>query len=206
MTSNTHLERLRYVAGHYRELQGLTLVPFGLIFLAPGLLPDGWGQQGETARWLTIVGALLLSWLASVYYQHVVGRTWPALRTGGSYRWLAIMICGALLLGYFAAPWFDGRVNPPISVTAAVMAGLLLIPFISARGRYRRHYLFLALLYVVVALLPLTGLVTSAQLVKDPLLFGLLYGLPWIIGGLGDHIFLMRSLKPLPEEAVDGGI
>jgi hypothetical protein len=87
-----------------------------------------------------------------------------------------------------------------------VVASLLFIPFISARGRYRHHYLLLALLYVAAALLPLTGLVTSAQLVNDPLLFGLLYGLPWIVGGLGDHIFLMRSLKPLPKEAVDGGI
>jgi hypothetical protein len=116
------------------------------------------------------------------------------------------MTCGALLLGYFVAPWFDGRVNPPISLTALVVASLLFIPFISARGRYRHHYLLLALLYVAAALLPLTGLVTSAQLVNNPLLFGLLYGLPWIVGGLGDHIFLMRSLKPLPKEAVDGGI
>jgi hypothetical protein len=206
MTSDNQLERLRYVAGHYRDLQGLTLAPFGLIFLAPGLIPDGWGQQGETWRWFTIAGALLLSWLATIYYQRVVGRAWPALRTGGSYLWMAIMICGALLLGYFAAPWFDSRVNPPISVTAVVMAGLLLIPFVTARGRYRHHYLLLAVLYIVVALLPLTGLVTSAQLVNDPLLFGLLYGLPWIIGGLGDHMFLMRSLKPLPKEAVDGSI
>jgi hypothetical protein len=206
MTSDTHFKRLHYVAGHYRELQGLALVPFGLIFLAPGLIPDGWGPQGETWRWFTIIGALLLSWLATLYYQRVVGRAWPAFRTGGSYRWLAIMTCGALLLGYFAAPWFDSRVNPSISLTALVMAGLLLIPFISARGRYRHHYLFLAVLYTAVALLPLTGLVKSAQLVEDPLLFGLLYGLPWIVGGLGDHIFLMRSLKPLPREAVDGSI
>jgi hypothetical protein len=206
MTSEIHLDRLRYVAGHYRELQGLSLVPFGLIFLAPGFIPGGWGQQGETWRWLAIIGAVWLSWLASMYYQRVVGRAWPALRTGGSYRWLAIMIGGALLLGYFAAPWYDGLVNPPISVTAFVMAGLLLIPFVAARGRYRHHYLYLALLYVAVALLPLTGLVTSAQLVEDPWLFSVFYGLPWIIGGLGDHIFLMRSLKPLPQEAVDGGI
>jgi hypothetical protein len=206
MTNETQLNRLRYVAGHYRDLQGLSLVPFGLIFLAPGFIPGGWGQQGETWLWLTIIGALLLSWLASIYYQRVVGRAWPALRTGGSYRWLAIMICGALLLGYFAAPWFDSRVDPPFSVTALVMAGVLLIPFVSARGRYRHHYLVLALLYVAVALLPLTGLVTTAQLVSEPLLFGLLYGLPWIIGGLGDHIFLMRSLKPLPKEAIDGSV
>ncbi len=156
MTSEIHLDRLRYVAGHYRELQGLSLVPFGLIFLAPGFIAGGWGQQGETWRWLAIIG--------------------------------------------------DGLVNPPISVTAFVMAGLLLIPFVAARGRYRHHYLYLALLYVAVALLPLTGLVTSAQLVEDPWLFSVFYGLPWIIGGLGDHIFLMRSLKPLPQEAVDGGI
>jgi hypothetical protein len=206
MTSETQLDRLRYVAGHFRDLQGLSLVPFGLIFLVPGFLPDGWGQQGETWRWLMIAGALLLSWLATIYYQRVVGRSWPALRTAGSYLWMAIMICGALLFGYFAAPWFDSRLNPPVSVTALVIAGLLLIPFVSARGRYRHHYLFLALLYVAVALLPLTRLVTSAQLVNDPLLFGLLYGLPWIVGGLGDHIFLMRSLKPLPKEAVDGSI
>lgn len=96
MTSEIQLDRLRYVAGHYRDLQGLALVPFGLVFLAPGFIPNGWGQQGETWRWLMIAGA--------------------------------------------------------------------------------------------------------------PLLFGLLYGLPWIIGGLGDHIFLIRSLKPLPKEAVDGGI
>lgn len=206
MTSEIQLDRLRYVAGHYRDLQGLALVPFGLVFLAPGFIPNGWGQQGETWRWLMIAGALLLSWLATIYYQRAVGRAWPALRTGGSYRWLAIMIGGALLFGYFAAPWYDGLVNPPISVTALVMAGLLLIPFVAARGRYRHHYLYLALLYVAVALLPLTGLVTSAQLVKDPFLFGLLYGLPWIVGGLGDHIFLVRTLKPLPKEAVDGSI
>ncbi len=134
MTNDTQLARLRYVAGHYRELQGLALVPFGLIFLAPGLIPDGWGQQGETWRWFTIIGALLMSWLATIYYQRAVGRAWPALRTGGSYRWLAIMIGGALLFGYFAAPWYDGLVNPPISVTAFVMAGLLLIPFVALPG------------------------------------------------------------------------
>ncbi len=145
MTSDTQLERLRYVAGHYRELQGLALVPFGLIFLAPGMIPDAWGQQSETWRWFTIIGALLLSWLATTYYQRVVGRAWPAFRTGGSYRWLAIMTCSALLLGYFAAPWFDSRVNPSISLTALVMAGLLLIPFISARGRYRAVWLALRL-------------------------------------------------------------
>jgi hypothetical protein len=206
MSHEIEPERLRYVAGHYRELQGLILVPFGLIFLVPGLVSGGWGAQGEMWRWPTIVGALLLSWLASLYYQRAVGRVWPAIQSGGSYGWLMFMIGAALALGWFAGPWFDALLQPPISVTALTVSGVLLVPYVAARGRYRKHYLYLALLYLAIALLPLTGQVSSEQLVTNAQLFGLLYGLPWIVAGLGDHLFLMRSLKPLPREAVDESV
>ena len=206
MTNHTQLERLRYVTGHYRELQGLILAPFGLIFVVPALIPGGWGQQGEMWRHLAIAAAAALSWLASLYYRRSVGRVWPTIQSGGSYRWLATMIAAALILGLVVAPWLDSRWGPPISLTALTLAALLATPYVAAGGRFRIHYLFLALLYGAIALLPLTGWITAAQLVEDGRLFGLLYGLPWIVAGIGDHLFLMRSLKSLPAEVADGSV
>ncbi len=209
MPGETQLERLRYVAGHYRDLQGLILVPFGLMHFVSSLQNGGrlWmyaGDCGWRSVWIGL--AVLLAWLAKTYYERTVGRAWPAIRAGGSYRGLMMVIGIAFVLGFFAAPWFDYVVRPPISATALVIAALALTLHVAIRGKFHVHYLYLALLYVAVSLLPLTGQVTTLQLVKDPVLFGVLYGLPWVVGGLGDHIFLMRSLKPIPREAVDGSI
>ncbi len=206
MMNLAQLDRLRYVTSHYRELQGLILAPFGLIFLVPALIPGGWGQQGETWRWLAIAAAVALSWLASLYYRRSVGRVWPSIQSGGSYRWLATLLTAALILGLLVAPWLDSRWDLPISVTFLTLAVLLVTPYVAARGRFRIHYLCLALLYSAIALLPLTGWITAAQLVKDGRLFGLLFGLAWIVAGLGDHLFLMRSLKSLPAEVADGSV
>lgn len=83
MMNLAQLERLRYVTSHYRELQGLILAPFGLIFLVPALIPGGWGQQGETWRWLAIAAAVALSWLASRHDRRSVGRVHLAFNPVG---------------------------------------------------------------------------------------------------------------------------
>lgn len=72
--------------------------------------------------------------------------------------------------------------------------------------RFRIHYLVMMPFFVAASFLPLWG-VWSTGWSPEPgsgEVFPLFLGLYWVVGGIFDHLLLVRTMKSVPEEA-DGG-
>ena len=180
----------RYLAANYPHLQGLRLVPVGLVFLASALWRAASASPalfGQPARlWFVVAMVLALAAdypIASVYrrrYGHIRFR----LR-----RHVASVLVGALLV--VGALWWPGILEPPVSWPIAAIGGLLISIAIRSHG-LRIHYAALGGLWLLLAIGP--GLPLPTQFLDVAL--DALIALTLIVGGVGDHFVLVRAMSP----------
>lgn len=105
-----------------------------------------------------------------------------------------------LVLFYIAGTVEIAR-NWPLSASGLVIAGGLMV-YYWQNGRYRPHYLIMAVLMALVSLLPLTGALAIEQVQffgPDAVIGAFLFALICIVGGLVDHWLLVRTLPIYPE-------
>ncbi len=210
------LERVRFVTKNYEQLQGLKMLPFSPMYLA--LAVSLWSQS----LWVSFLAVLLMLstlWVQPVisrYYARKFGRVEPRPRM--SQRALTISLTAILMVfvvlvaldnteyvdasGYLDAfLQFVFIQQLPVNVPLLAGVALYLIVFGLYRRelRFRMHYLVLWVLAVGASFLPLLGVLTDPMV----LFFGF-SGLIMTVGGVFDHLLLVRTMKPLPEED-DGG-
>ncbi|HSR69011.1 MAG TPA: hypothetical protein VLU25_13825 [Acidobacteriota bacterium] len=193
------MKRLRYVTENYTHLQGLRLLPFGLFFLAKGMLGQAFTNTLVVS--VTLATAVLLFYLIGRYYESRLGRvrreTSALLKDG-----VAALVC---LVVISAGVQLEIHYTMPVSTVSLAVAGLFFYIHLHSAGQ-RHYYGLMAVLFLLVGLLPATGWVSSREIfgvertIGDFLLAG-----AYIVGGVLDHLFLIRTFpaQEAQEESDD---
>lgn len=188
MDNPTHV---RYITRNFDALQGLKMVPFGLFFLAMGA---GWlGEQGDLSLSLpAFVLTLLVSWLISRYYTRIIGRV-NSERSNLVNNFLLPL---AVILILWVAAAIDYSMRLPVSVFGLTLAIILFFWWWLQEQRTRIHYAIMASLIVLISLAPLAG-IGEGWLIIQPsgTVFHLLVGAIFVLGGILDHLILVKSFN-----------
>jgi hypothetical protein len=209
-------DRVRFLTENYTQLQGLKWIPIGLYFLFYGAFsllffdepffnePFYGTIQASLAVLLTVsvvAGVLWLHRVAGRYYErrygHVRHRPWYEDRQP-----LSVVLGICVLLVLFLVNWI---VHPPVDLALLAFGTAMFVSCWPDR-RFRLHYLIMTALFVGASFLPLLG-VWSTNLMQEPStgnVFTLFFGLYYVVGGIFDHLLLVRTMKSIPEEG-DGG-
>jgi hypothetical protein len=190
------LTTLRYVAAHYAQLQGLRLVPLGVVFLGMAAWRDGVPLPFIDPAWAPRIGALavLFALLAGLVINAVYRRRFGAVQplhafAGASGLVLTFVVAVALVA-------VQGLVSWPVSLPLAFVGAVLAYTAIVQNG-LRRHYLWVAV--------PCLFLANAASFGIPPntlqIMLDLLIGGGLLIAGIGDHLVLRRVLTPPASEA-----
>ena len=183
-----HLRQVRWVIGHYSQLQGWRLVPLGLVFLASGAWRGGlrgWlphQVSGRTALAVGIATALALSFPIKRWYR----RTFGGARSDSAWRDTAGLF--VITAGFIICTVVADRVRM-VSIPALFVGCALLSTFIASDGR-RWHYAVVASSWLLFSIAPATRLDLS---IRATLLDALIGG-SLIVCGLGDHRLLSKAL------------
>lgn len=196
MTNVTDLKQIQRITRNFEYLQGLRQVPFAILFLVIAIWRAGWWPWFD--KWHPISSFLLLgiiifaSWRIGKYYERSFGKV---KKLNSSQR---NEIIGGLFVvgGIFFVGWLEQLWRWPISGTGLFIATLLFAYFVMT-DRFRIHFLIMAIVLALLSLLPLANFLSVEQLsFWSP--FGTIgvaiLGLLWLIGGLMDHWYLIRSL------------
>ena len=185
--------RIKYLVEHYPRLQGLRLVPLGILFLFVALWRDGqlrWlpGTEGDGANhWF--MGALAVAIAASygfgAYYRHRYGAVTVRPFAGGGPQMMGIaaLIFASLLLQDI----YRWHVSLPLIVVAAILGYVGIV-----QGRRRQHYVWIAGACLILANIGDFGIPARTQhVMRDLLIAGSL-----LVAGIGDHLLLRRLMDP----------
>jgi hypothetical protein len=191
--------KIRFVTANYAQLQGLRLVPIGVVLLLLGVVTilgfaDPVGvAPADRARFLTRMGyafwiGLGLALAAPAYYRHRYGSV-DGLDRRRRNRWIT-----AAVIAFFVLARVDSSLNWPVSLSLLLVAVSL---FVTAWHEewIRPYYPAVALVWLVAACLPALGV--PAPGTRLTLCF--LGGLTLIVIGVGDHLLLTRSLANPPN-------
>ena len=206
------LERIRYVTGNYERLQGLRAAVMGVMLvllgggLSIGLLAGFPGSQVFQALFrvtgviLVILMILLPVWVGA-YYERRFGQARSRWKGLSRYEVMGMLLVLAFVYGLLAANQFYGEGAEQFlsSVAPGVyFGGLLVYEWWPKRSRLTAYWPVLA---AVVAgsspLLSLVGQISGWQLLLPMIA---ILGVASIIGGLLDHLLLVRTMKSLPED------
>lgn len=202
------LQRVRKVTTNYRYMQGLVLVPIGLFFIGIGI----WQLVGrpqpagvDVNLWVPTLylGGLVLSFTVSalimVYYRRAFGQVRPSFMNEAGER-LAVI---GLLVGWIIAVNAQLHWQPSVNLFSLMLA-LMLFLIWWVTGRFRTHYVVMAGILLVLGVLPLVNPaydVLRVSKADNPYTF-IVLGLIYLIGGLGDHFLLIRSLRGIHQGTV----
>lgn len=189
--------RIQFVTGNFYQLQGLRLIPFGMLCLAraasmrglfdwlPGLpvrRPSDLGNAWIVVFWCVVIG---VAWAIEDRYRGRFGTVAQHPRTRrNAYIALAIV-------AFFIGLALDVAVGFPVRLGQLSIAGALL-GVVYADGYFRRHYLASAIAWMIVAILPLFDVSP-----KDVQFASMLCaGVTLMVCGVGDHLLLVNTFTP----------
>lgn len=197
------LERIRYVTENYEQLQGLRSVPIGLLAFASGMLVISsvrllsFGPLINDVfyylTFLAVIGACLLYFVIADYYERRFG--WVQRFSIKRKQIVAVVILIAVLL-------MVGSVNlifqPPI-LTIWLVWGVALVAIYWRERCFRPHYIVIGILASIFSFLPLLGILRTGfnYEVGGLILF---LGIFYVVGGIFDHLLLVRTMKSLPGD------
>ena len=214
-----NLERVRYVTENYEVLKGLKRVPVGLMNIALGVLlwvlqvvdiprapEDTYGRWAVALVFnslfylliLLLIAALVLSFVFNDYYERRFGKV--ERRRFDRRR---ILIGATVVAGCLVAYGVDLAVRPPLRLGWLAL-GVVMIAHAWPKRRFRAHYIVMSALLVAASFLPLLGIPLGDTLQGYSAFIVAFSGLQFVVGGIFDHLLLVRTMKSLPEED-DGG-
>ncbi len=194
------IQKTRFIAANYSNLQGLKAVPLGLLLVMVVVWANG--QTGRatdlSAPVLFALGMAVLLVIIHRYYRVRYGLIESTTRQKGIEVLMGIA-GGAVGLGAFLA---DISFHAPVSWIGLVFAASVVVEYIRMQLNARGHYMFpfaLAafVMMLVISILPLLGAGEWWRLLG---LRAQLYGVLVVIGalivlwGLFEHWFLVRQL------------
>ncbi len=193
------IQSIRFVTSRYDRMQGLRLLPLGVLFLAASLWRAGWlwwlpisdGAGAVAWFWTGLALAVGVSLVTRAYYRRRFGRADVPLWRGGGPSFVGLCVV------FLATVWLQEVFASPVSLPV-VFIGVAL-GYVGIVHRSRAHYLPTAALCLVFAVLPVVGVSVA---LRDVLLDAVI-GVVLVVAGIGDHLVLTRTLRPpLPENDV----
>ena len=190
------LQRVHFVVKRYPHLQGLRLLPIGLVFVASGLWQAGyfrwWPGAADAAGQWWFAGAFVVALVAAValgrYYRARFGSVDPLPNVPA---FLSAVGFGAMVVG---AVWLQTALDSPISVPLLFVAAALM--FVGLTGGYVRvHYVVVGTACLLLATMGVFGVPLQTRLV----LLDYVIGGGLIAVGIGDHLLLRNTLEPYPH-------
>ena len=205
------LDRVRFLSRTFPLLQGLKLSLISFYALVSHLTAPYWSpasKSGTLTGWVLhslFLGAMLfLYWRVDLFYKRTFGQVKSKGHTLGI---LLLWSPMALLFGalFVAATWIEYWLASPVSLLALVGAGFVVWFWLyPGWPRQRWHWGVIALLFAASAFVPLLLPGSPSELYTDMRYFRIAMisgNLVFMVGGLLDHLLLVRSFSPLPEEA-----
>lgn len=196
------LERVRYVAENYEQLQGLRNVPIGLMVLLAGvftLFPSGLAYFGPVISeafiyllFVVLIATVLLYSFIGNYYE----RRFGLVRTFSLNKKQAVAVA-TLSIVLLVVGSINLAFQPSIHMIWLVW-GLSVTSIHWWERHFRMHYVVIGVLVVGVSFLPLLG-ITSVSLSYETGGLLVFLGIFYVVGGVCDHLLLMRAMKFLPE-------
>jgi len=192
----TH-DALLFAVRAYPSLQGLRLVPLGVVFLAKVPFDMAWPGHSylkQTVWAFMFLAAFAGFFLAGSYYHRRFGRVEP--RWGPLWECLGLMAAMGLYFGFNYLDVLQDR----LSFSSLFMVCLCLVCYSRSNGR-RWYYLPLALMFTALTVLPLTGMTSPKEMASGlGSLFSLGLGMFLVVAGVLDHRLLCRVF-PAPAVA-----
>lgn len=153
-------------------------------------------MEAEVFALTFTVALLLFTWIGQ-YYKRAFGRVRRRIR----HHLRDGLAVAFFLVWVFAGAWAEPRFDLPFSSVGLAVAGLFFYLYFSS-GRIRRHYLWVAAGFVLLSFLPLLGVITRGDFFGPGTVVGnLALGAAYILVGIFDHIYLVKSFKPVPTES-----
>jgi hypothetical protein len=201
------LDQIRMITTNFSALQGLKIVPLGLLLAVVSLWANA--HRGPARDILfpggCMVAAYFLYWLIGRYYEQTYGIVQPTFAQRKS-EWARGLIGGLVGLVAF---WADVSFDLKISLIGLFIAGAILAEYVrmdrQLKDRYLLFYPAAALLMILLSMLPVLGINWWEPVGIKALLIGVstVTGFLFILMGLLAHISLVRWL-PLAREANHG--
>lgn len=208
-------DKIRFIATNFVTLQGLRIVPIGVLMFLIGLLTNSLWANGVTfavlwtnelaraAEYFAFLGVIIVVTIISIiiidkYYSHnfgVIKRTPESIR----FEWLIQIVGSILLLGAF---WVDITFRLPVNCIGLLFAATLIAEYFRltwlVRGRYLIYYPLGAFFIAFVSILPLFGIPKwwlAFGLVNNLVGIEMAVGIFCISAGLWGHLFFLRALS-----------
>ena len=199
-----HLRQIRTITKNYPAMRGLQGVPVGLFcfFIAAFQLyrfrlPQQWSEVIQFMALLGFVGALALYPVIGNFYDRRFGCVRRAKRN--RLNTMIMIGCSSALL--LAVLHLDNGMNLPVSATGLYISICFFVLWLRTDS-FRMHILMLALLLTLMSFLPLLGFASASKLFLPANGgFALAFGLLLTVGGLCDHLLLLRTFKRQGMEA-----
>ena len=189
------LETAHFITKNYQALQGLVLVPLGVYMVVFGigqLLNIPGFQQGDCSLLLIAFPVIIaITLVARKYYQKRFGEV--RRETSKQEIWLVLGSVGGWFLLSMLDITYLGKL--PVSFTMLGFALFFGMIALTSDG-HRQHYYFLAAGLVLIAFLPLLGVMDKMDLFSGRWNGNLVVGAVLVIGGLLDHRLLVHTLTP----------
>ena len=184
--------RLQYVARFYPHLQGLRLIPMGVLFWVMAAWSAGFFRRVPgisrghgPENWFAMLFGLALAtaMLFGIYYRRRFGVVRAAHRVRGPLTLLGFVLAFSL------AVWFQDALHTTVSLPLIVIAIAVWYGGVLG-GLLRQHYLVVSVGLLVVAMLGTFGVsVYMREVVCDAVA-----GLGLMVVGVGDHLLILRTL------------
>lgn len=196
-----NIKEIRFVTMNYYNLQGLRLVPLGLLLMYVCYWANTARYPVKPAGFINLIAAMVLVTLTAfgidLYYKKYFG---VVKQTSESRRLEAQLWTAGGILAIIAF-WLDVSYKLPISLVGLVAGLSLIADYLRmswvVKGRFLLYYPIGAAFIILVSLMPLFGLPSWWHVLGlRAQMFGiaLLLGLFTVLAGVWSHIFLARTL------------
>ena len=199
------MSTVRMITANFSSLQGLKMVPLGLLLLLVSLWANALTAPARDFLFpgACMAAAFFLYWLIARFYSHTYGTVSPT-RQQRNHEYLRGLVGGVIGLAAFL---IDVYLRPAFSATGLMLAGVIAAEYVRlTRGMRWMPWWFVPnllafLLLVGLSLLPLAGVIWWKAVGIKALLVGVaaFSGALFMLIGVLAHILLARWLLPSRE-------
>ncbi len=197
------LKRVRYVTRHYRDLRGLTLFPFSLLFLSLAAYDAGWIRLSGwlSNKYLLVVASTLivlaLMQLIERLYDRAFGRVVPDPDGEGEFDKRAFKV-------FLVALWLNSFISDLVPKLSHIGLLVCIVVFwLWWMDREDKHILVLGIVVAAMTLAPLLegvlGPLYPSAKARD-IAIELVTAVGILVIGTMHHLTLIRTLGPIRRE------